>query len=177
MSTKHKRKQVVDVRYQFGRVAAGVAANVLVTLLAAGVLSWFYLLEMDGSVAYDHNSTFPLLMAGLAVVVVVVHAYFGFRRSRAVAGLMKKLRTVLNDAARGQLPEREIVFRRTDYFRDLAGPLNQCLGQLRRTAASGNELAVAELGRLIDQVEGGNMDQADLCRSLKELAQKLRQEK
>jgi hypothetical protein len=128
---KHPRKYLVDSGYQLTQAGILVAANVLVALLMAALLSWFYLLEWDGSIAYDHNRRIPLYILSLTLIVIVVATLLSLRRSRRIAGMFTKLNRLLESAAGGELPEREVSFRRSDDFRELAGPLNRCLARLR----------------------------------------------
>ena len=98
MKRRYTRKLWVDPRYQVVQMAAVVLANILVALLIAGLLSWFYLLVWDGSVAVNHNQRIPIYVAVAALAVTLVTVYCSLRRSRAIAGMMKKLHTVLSEA-------------------------------------------------------------------------------
>ena len=67
MKRRYTRKLWVDPRYQVVQMAAVVLANILVALLIAGLLSWFYLLVWDGSVAVNHNQRIPIYVAVAAL--------------------------------------------------------------------------------------------------------------
>lgn len=139
---KYRRKYLVNGRYQLAQALVAVLANAFAVLLTGALLAWFYLVVWDGSLAVNHNRLIPLYLAGSLTVVVFSSSYFSLRSSRSVAGMMKKLQMVLEDAGRGVLPERQVRFRKSDYFQELEAPLNACLEQLRKKKAA-PELAVA----------------------------------
>jgi hypothetical protein len=150
---RYTRKLWVDPRYQVVQMAAVVLANILVALLIAGLLSWFYLLVWDGSVAVNHNQRIPIYVAVAALAVTLVTVYCSLRRSRAIAGMMKKLHTVLSEAGEGQLPANKLAFRRDDYFPHLAEPLNLCLERLRH-----QDLRREEVRHLLAEIDVGSLD-------------------
>lgn len=157
---KHPRKYLVDSGYQLTQAGILVVANVLVALLMAALLSWFYLLEWDGSIAYDHNRRIPIYILSLTLTVIVVATLLSLRRSRRIAGMFMKLNQLLENAAAGVLPEREVRFRRSDDFRELAGPLNRCLARLRDQQAGasrqpGNADLAEQLAALRSRLEQG----------------------
>lgn len=128
---KFRRRYLVDPRYQFAQAGVAIAANVVVALLMAVLMSWFYLLYFNKGVACNHNHLFPFYVIGATLVVILISMALSFRRSRAVAGMMCKLDIVLRDAAKGILPDSPLVFRKGDYFGLLARPLNDCFAQLQ----------------------------------------------
>jgi len=135
MSTRYKRRYFVDLGYQLPQLAVFLFSNVLVALLIAAFLSWFYLLAWDGSVAYNHNRFIPVYIVSIVVCVALAAAFFSLRRSREIAGMMKKLQLLLNEASHGRLPDGDVTFRKSDYFAPLAGPLNNCLDRLRQNGS------------------------------------------
>jgi hypothetical protein len=159
----------VDKKYQFSQAAVGIAANVLVSLLIAGLLSWFYLLEWDGSVVYDHNNRIPLYVLTFILITIFSSSFFSFRRSRIIAGMMKKLHAVLDDASQGIFPERDVVFRKNDYYRQLAIPLNGCLKRLRAQGDDPSSAMIGELQRLVAAIEGDGMEAAEIACFVKEM--------
>jgi hypothetical protein len=159
----------VDGKFQFSQAAVGIAANVLVSLLIAGLLSWFYLLEWDGAVVYDHNSRIPLYVLAFILITIFSSSFFSFRRSRIIAGMMKKLHAVLDDASRGIFPERDVVFRKNDYYRQLAIPLNACLKRLRAQGDDPSPAMIGELQGLVAAIEGEGMEAPDIACFVKEM--------
>lgn len=156
MSRRFHRRLLVDPRYQFFQMAAVVLANILVTILIAGLLSWFYLVAWDGSVAVNHNQRVPVYVAVAALTVTLLTVYCSLRRSRAVAGMMHKLHAVLDNAGQGRLPESRLTFRQSDYFAQLADPLNRCLDRLRQQ--QGDPASPGRLRELLDEIDGGSAD-------------------
>lgn len=128
---KFRRRYLVHPRYQLAQAGVAIAANIVVALLMAVLMSWFYLLYLNRGVACNHNQLFPFYVIGATLVIILVSMALSFRRSRAVAGMMCKLDMVLRDAAKGILPDSPLVFRKGDYFGLLARPLNDCFAQLR----------------------------------------------
>ena len=127
MNTKFKRKFLVNPPFQLKQVSVLLVANILIVFLISALLSWFYLIAWDGSVAYNHNQRIPEYIAVCTLLVTLATIYISLRRSRSIAGMMKKIQVVLEDAAIGILPARKLTFRRSDYFQQLAAPLNDCL--------------------------------------------------
>lgn len=162
--SRRQRRYFVNMRYQMGRALVAVAGNALVAVLMAVFFAWFYLLEWDGAMAYDHNRTIPVYVMVIVGLVIAVSALFSLRRSRAVAGMMHKLHTVLDEAGKGRFPERDLAFRKSDYFRQVATPLNACLRRGRR----GQGLALA-LRALDERIEAQNLDRAEILRCIREL--------
>ena len=162
---KFRRRNIVNKKYQFSQVAVALTANLLVALLMAVLMSWFYLLVLDGGVVCNHNRQVPLYLAGAALVIVLSDLFWSLRRSRSIAGMMCKLDIVLADAARGVFPGSRLVFRKRDPFARLAGPLNACLVRLKMQQRH-EEMAVRALQDLQQEFETGGMDSADAAHAL-----------
>ncbi len=170
-SKKVKRRYLVDGRYQFTQLLAVVLANILVVLLVAALLSWFYLLAWDGSVAYNHNQRIPVYVVGCLLVVILASSYFSMRRSRETAGMMKKLRSVLENAGKGVFPEQPLMFRRSDHYKDMAEPLNTCLEQLKAQQEQEGQTDIRQrLKELADEIEQGRWTQEQLVQKLQDIA-------
>ncbi len=155
-----RRKYLVDGRYQLTQVAVVLCANILAVLLTSAMLSWFYLIAWDGSVAVNHNQRIPYYIATCVLVVILCSVFFSLRRSRSAAGMMTILHTILDNARRRTFPECAIAFRKTDYirFRQLAEPLNDCLNQLERLQASDYAALMERLEDLAAGIEKGEID-------------------
>jgi hypothetical protein len=175
VSKHYRRKYLVDGRYQLSQAAAVILGNVIVAVLVGALLSWFYLLAWDGSVAVNHNRRIPFYITICILVVVALSSYFNLRKSRSIAGMMKKLHTVLDNAGRGEFPATKIVFRKSDYFGQLATPLNECLGQLRKSRSAGGPALIESLQDLADRIEKDKIDNAGVKRSLRKIIRTLEQ--
>jgi len=105
--------------------------NLVLILLSATVVSWFYLFFYKGNMVCDLNRMFPWYMGGVALAVLLLLSLWCLNRSRSVAGMMRKVETVLVKAAHGHLPQEPLVFRKQDYFCALAAPINGCLARIR----------------------------------------------
>lgn len=174
MKRSYRRKYLVDIGYQFAQAGLVIAANLLVALLMAALLSWFYLLEWDGSIAVDHNRRIPVYILTFMFVVMLGTTLLSLRRSRMIAGMFLKLNKVLSDAAEGILPEREISFRRSDYFGQLADPLNRCLRRLGQSdggQSDGREQTalLGALGEILDAARARGTRDPDLLLELEAL--------
>lgn len=170
MNRRCSRKLLVDPRYQFVQMAVVVVGNVLVTLLIAGLLSWFYLVGWDGSVVVNHNHRIPVYVAVAALTVTVTTVFFSLRRSRAIAGMMRKMHVVLEDAVQGRFPEQRLVFRKNDYYPHLAEPLNLCLERMRQ--AQSDPVSREWLRHLLSEIDGGRADLESIrCRLAEILVQ------
>ena len=170
----YRRKYLVDGRYQLSQAAAVIIANVMVLLLISALLSWFYLIAWDGSVAVNHNQRIPFYIMICVLIVTLFSVYFSLRRSRSVAGMMKKLHTVLENAGQGVFPEKKLVFRNSDYFRQLATPLNECLNQLQKKQGVDEAAMIGSLQELVDRIEQDEIDNAGVKRSLGEIIRALK---
>jgi hypothetical protein len=129
---RYQRQYLVNKQYQLTQVGVAIAANLLVILLMAALMSWFYLLYLNQGVAANHNRLFPVYIAVAALLVVFFSTIWSLSRSRMVAGMMRKLNIVLRDAASGKLPDRPLIFRKGDSFKWLAVPLNNCFLRLQQ---------------------------------------------
>jgi hypothetical protein len=156
VSRRFPRRLLIDPRYQFLQMAAVVVGNILVTILIAGLLSWFYLVAWDGSVAVNHNQRIPVYVAMAALMVTMLTVYCSLRRSRAVAGMMHKLHIVLDNAGEGRLPDSRLAFRKSDYFSQLADPLNRCLDRMRQQQS--DPATSVRLRDLLEEIDGGSVD-------------------
>ncbi|ABK98454.1 hypothetical protein [Pelobacter propionicus] len=173
MNKKHQRKFFVNIRYQCAQMAVGVFANILVVLATAALLSWFYLLEWDGSVAYNHNRTLVFLVLVSVCVATFTTVFFSLRRSRSVAGFLEKLHDVLDRASRGDFPEREVVFRTSDYYGHLSAPLNACLEQLRQMRDPRGAATTEDVRKLSSGIDRTEPDRGGNPRRLNELAPRM----
>ena len=156
---------LVNGRYQFREIGLSLAANVLTALLVACLLSWFYLIVMDGGVVVNHNRQIPLYLGGATLFVVVAAAWWTLYRSRSVAGMMRKIDIIMSGAARGIFPKDRLVFRRGDSFSWLATPLNNCLVRMQQQQQCIEEV-VPELEGLIMQLKNGDISQDELKTAL-----------
>ncbi len=155
-----KRALVVDGGYQIRQAVVVIISNMLIALGVAALLTWFYLMEWDGSIAYNHNHVAPVLLAGVVAFVAIAVPLFSFRRSRELAGMMKKMKWLLEDAAAGKVPEQQVRFRRSDYFGYLAEPLNKCFEQIRQRQAGVDACYADELSAIRELLaSGGDLNQ------------------
>jgi len=170
MHTKNnRRKYIVDGKYQLSQVAAVVLSNSMVVALIAALLSWFYLIAWDGSVVVNYNRQIPIYLVICLVIVTLLSIYFSLHRSRSVAGMMKKLHYILENAEKGVFPEQKLVFRKSDYFRQIAVPLNQCLLQLQKNQKQNDGIFIQELEYLIHSIEKGETDISQVRISLQNI--------
>lgn len=170
----YKRRYIVDCGFQFGQAAAVIIANIFTVLLISALLSWFYLLVWDNSLAVNHNNRIVIYVGVCIALVVFLSVFFSFRRSRIIAGMMKKLHNVLDDAARGVIPERAVVFRSNDYFSQLEVPLNGCLQTIRKQDGFNKYAAIADLEKLHKRIEIEKLDSLEVVSSLEKILGELK---
>lgn len=173
MKKNYKRKYLIDAPFQLKQVSVLIVANLLIVLLISALLSWFYLIAWDGNAAYNHNRLIPIYIATTALLVTLATIFLSFRRSRAIAGMMHKLQLVLEDAALGVLPERRLVFRKSDYFQQLATPLNNCFDLIRSGQNVDSYEIAKDLNNIIVKLETEDADHTELQNRLAELIKKL----
>jgi len=148
---KQQRKFLVNSRYQLSHAGVILLSQMIVAFIAVAATAAFYLLFFQGGVIMDHNRTLPWFLLGVAIFALVMTLWLSLRRSRRVAGLMLKIEGLFLRASQGEFPERPLVFRRDDYFKELAGPLNACL------------VATRENDRLIRECRGAVAELLEQC--------------
>lgn len=147
---KQQRKFLVNSRYQLPHAGVVLVSQLVVAIIAVGATAAFYLLFFQGGVIMDHNRAVPWFLLTVTVVALGLTLWFSLRRSRRVAGLMLKIEALFIRAARGEYPDRPLVFRKDDYFKELAGPLNACLVATREKDRLLRECR-AEVAELLQQ--------------------------
>lgn len=162
---KYRRRYLVDKRYQLTQAGVAIAANILVVLLMATLMSWFYLFYLDNVVVCDHNRLFPLYLGVTMVLVVFLSTLMSLRRSRAVAGMIRKLDSVLRDAAAGKFPDSPLVFRKGDCFGWLAHPLNLCFIRLK-WQRNAQDRAISSLRELKDRIDSQGVNREKIVQDL-----------
>jgi len=167
MKKRYARKLLVNPRYQMVQIGVVVLANSLVTLLVAGLLSWFYLLYWDGSIVVQHNARIPYYVLAAVLLVTSLTVLFSLQRSRMVAGMMKKIQMVLENAEAGRFPEQPLAFRKSDSFPQLAAPLNRCLDRMRYPA---DILLRVQLQGLLAELDEEKIGVDVVCARLREIA-------
>lgn len=173
MKKNYKRKYLIDAPFQLKQVSVLIVANLLIVMLISALLSWFYLIAWDGNAAYNHNKMIPVYIVISALLVTLTTIFLSFRRSRNIAGMMKKLEMVLGDASRGIYPSRSLVFRKSDYFKQLADPLNDCLMQLRAGKNEVKKDILIDLQLIQNQIETDTFDEENIRKQLDDLIQRL----
>ncbi len=173
MKKGYKRKYLVNGRYQIPQALAVLLANVLALLLAVAVLAWFYLLVWDGSLAVSHNNVIPMLVGCCLVILFFSSAYFSIRRSRKIAGMMKKLNMVLHDASLGEIPNIPLAFRKSDYFKEIETPLNLCLLQLKLSHQGGTHDVLQKIQGISRDLDGGVVTEKDIQKRIQKIADEM----
>jgi hypothetical protein len=172
MSERKRRASWIDPRYQMIQALFGIGGNLMVAVLMAVLMSWFYLLVFRAPLGVDHNRLLPLLVAGAIILISLVSAYLNFRRSRSVAGMMRKIAVVMSAAAEGRFPDRPLVFRKDDYTAGLAEPLNRCLVELRQGRKGSKEIA-ARLQEVVEGMRAGKIQDSATLQNLEKLLEQL----
>ena len=173
-SKQIKRKYLVNGKYQLSQAAVTIIANLSVAFLMAALLSWFYLLVWDGhgSVIYNHNKMIPVYLVGAAILVILLSLFWSLRRSRAIAGMIKKIDKVLIDASHGVFPERPLVFRKGDHFTSLSDSLNRCISQLKKQNINESS-EVVSIQALMNRIDSGGMSNKEILSNLGDILRRL----
>ncbi|MCK5231009.1 MAG: hypothetical protein KAR13_12120 [Desulfobulbaceae bacterium] len=129
--TDKRRRYLVNHRYQLSQAGVILVSHLLVALLMAGLLSWFYLFMLDGSIACNHNRQIPWYLGGAVVIITLATTWWAIRRSHCVVGTVVKIDKTLSSAAQGDFPDRSITFRKKDHFPWLASSINDCVKGLQ----------------------------------------------
>lgn len=160
-----RRALLVHARYQLSQAGVVLLANLLVVLLVATLASWYYLMVLDSRLVSGHNQTFPVLLAGCALVVVLFSTWWSLRTTRRVAGQFRKVADLLEGAAREEFPEHAVTFRTDDHFPQLSGPLDNCLRQMRRLRDE-RDAARQVVNEVMEELALGVEDRQGLVRVL-----------
>jgi len=163
-----RRRYLVNKRYQLTQVGVAITANLLVALLVAVLMSWFYLLYLNKGIAANHNQLFPIYLAVAVLAVIIFSSFWSLRRSGIVAGMMLKLDIILRDAAGGIFPESPLVFRKEDYFEWLAQPINDCFLQLKNLRRV-QDTTVSALDELKHRIVTGGVNNKELVLKIDEI--------
>ena len=137
---KIRRKYLVNHRYQLSQAGVVLLSHLLVALLMAALLSWFYLFMLDGAIACNHNRQLPWYIVGLTAVIVLSTTWWTIRRSHRVAGSIFKIDKTLRLATSGEFPSQPFSFRRKDHFPELADTINRCLQGLQNCHEARNSI-------------------------------------
>lgn len=122
-----KRKLFINRRYQIPHAAITLCSHLLVSMVTTIMVSAFYLLFFHGGITFNHNRLLPWYLLGMGSIILSSTLVYSLRRSRRIAGLMLKIEGTLARAARGQFPDHPLIFRKDDFFKELAPTLNACL--------------------------------------------------
>lgn len=127
-----RRRILVNSRFQFVHVLNILfiigAGSFLLSFMAAWLFLGFFdqRLEMCGI----HDGFFVFL--GAAIIVVVSGIIWSFCYTRNIAGQMKKISALLENAAKDEIPEKgSIKFRDNDSFKWIASSLEACFDNIR----------------------------------------------
>lgn len=127
-----RRRILVNSRFQFVHVLNILFITGAGSLLLSFLAAWLFLgffdqrLEMCGI----HDGFFVFL--GAAIIVVVSGIIWSFYYTRNIAGQMKKISVLLENAAKDEIPEKDsIKFRDNDSFKWIASSLEACFDNIR----------------------------------------------
>lgn len=171
---KYKRKYLVNGRYQFSQAAVTIIANLSVALLITALLSWFYLLAWNGIVIYNHNKMIPVYLICIVVLVISFSLLWSLYRSRAIAGMIKKIDSTLTDASNGVFADEPLKFRKGDYFASLSVSLNRCLALLQEKESSA-ESEVFAMQTLVSGIDSEDMNSKDVRNQLNVIIKRLKE--
>jgi methyl-accepting chemotaxis protein len=128
---KKKRKYLINKKFQLG-YALKITAIQIPCILATGIsLSWFYLIFMDNQMHASCNLQIFIQMFLLLLIFSCVVVFFSIRLTHSIAGPVQKTSAVLRQIAKGNLPEKKIVFRKKDLFKELSHDLNHMIDAMR----------------------------------------------
>lgn len=178
MKQKFRRRYLVNGTYQLTQAGVALLANILVVLLIAFLLTWYFLIGSDSSMVVNCNRQIPVYISGCVLVVALLSVLFSMRRSRSTAGMMAILNKILTDAGQDKFPDRPLSFRQSDYsgFRELAGPLNTCISKMKNNHESEIRDAVEKLKDLARTTGKEDMEPAGISRDLKGIIRTLEQD-
>jgi hypothetical protein len=173
-SKQFKRKYIVHAKYQLTQAAAMIIANLSIAFLMVALLSWFYLLIWDGhgSVIYNHNQMIPVYLICVTILISLLSLFWSLRRSRTIAGMIKKIDNVLTEASHGIFPERPLGFRKGDHFTSLSVSLNRCLSQLKKKDINENS-EIVSIQALMNRIDSGGMSNKEVLSSLSDILKRL----
>ena len=76
MKQKFRRKYLVDWPYQFTQAGVVILANILVIMLIAFLLTWYFLIGADSSLVVNCNRQIPVYLLVCILVVSPVVGVF-----------------------------------------------------------------------------------------------------
>jgi len=134
---KIRRRYLIDTPFQLA--LAGNMLLIVAVAMAAAVLmtSWVLVYVMQERLSGAIDVAYWMKLGIIFLFILAGIAIWTVRASHALAGPVYKTRLILQNAAKGKLPDRPVQFRRGDAFRALAADLNGCLDAMRARHPSG----------------------------------------
>lgn len=130
-----RRQFFVDRKFQLAMVANMMLAGLVCMLLMAMAMSWFYIYFLNTRLWAEIDTMFWLKASIIGGSMLAGIAIWTILRTHAIAGPVCKIRRVLQAAARGEIPDEPVRFRKGDAFQELADDVNRCLDIMRRLQA------------------------------------------
>jgi methyl-accepting chemotaxis protein len=143
-----RRHYLIHGPFQLGHLVR-IALNLTVVGLAVALAAaWFFLVFLEERLVCQVNARYlvhVLLVLGAFQLVALV---FSLLYTHRIAGPVYRVRKVLREAAAGRMPDRPIVLRKRDLFKELAEDLNRCMETMKEC-----QMALQEAASSIEALE------------------------
>jgi methyl-accepting chemotaxis protein len=127
-----KRNYLINKKFQLGNALKITAIQIPCILASIFLTSWFNLVFMDGRLYTDSNPEIFWHIFFLILLLSCGVVFFAVRFTHSIAGPVHKTGSVLRQIATGSLPEKKIVFRKNDAFKNLSDDLNDLIDSIRK---------------------------------------------
>ena len=163
-----KRKYMINKKFQIGNALKITAIQIPCILASIFLTSWFCLIFMDNRLYTSSNPEIFMHMFFLCILISCGVLFFSIRYTHKIAGPVHKTGLILRQIAEGNLPEKEIVFRKKDSFKDLSDDLNYMIDALKEDHLSKKESA-EKLESLKNDIINNNIDQKQSLAKIKNI--------
>ena len=125
-----KRKLFVNSKIQFTHIFNILLFQIIsfASILVTG--SWLLFFKIDHNVTTAKD---PEIVKAMIIVLVILNLgafIWSVLFLRSVAGPVKKIQIVLRQIAAGDIPAKEIKFRKNDFFKEILPDLNSAIGKI-----------------------------------------------
>ena len=162
------RNYFLDKRFQLGHAGAMVFIQILVGLAVALAASWFYLIFLNNRLVCDHNSSAIWHLGGAILFMILFVTGWSIRFTHAITGPVYKMGKVLNAAAAGAIPQKDVYFRKGDKLQPLENGLNKCLRCMREHQQEKERIVslLESTTKMLRKEELSNHECADFMQSI-----------
>ena len=129
---RNRKNYLINKPFQMKHILAILLVQVLTVVFTSIVATYLIYFVLDtNAVQISHNYGFLLQWGIMLLTALVIGAFLIVKFTHNIAGPIYQACRQLNDAANGDIPSEEVVFRKKDHFKELQNNLNECFKTMR----------------------------------------------